>query len=142
MVGVTPVLSMLLTALEKMRQREIYFFHANLHEQIQAFKDVLDVLASTHKNLTVHYAYSEAAPKGVIRPKGSNSNVSEGFVDAELVKSIVGEPNASYYFCGPKPFMVNLDRGLLNWGVPSSQIHFEFFGPRQKTENPLVARAA
>ena len=43
--------------------------------------------------------------------------------------------HADYYFCGPKPFMVNIYHELLKWGIPGSQVHFEFFGPRQELEN-------
>jgi nitric oxide dioxygenase len=30
--------------------------------------------------------------------------------------------------------MVALYHGLMQWGIPASQVHFEFFGPRQELE--------
>jgi nitric oxide dioxygenase len=42
--------------------------------------------------------------------------------------------HADYYFCGPKPFMVNIYHELLAWGIPGNQVHFEFFGPREELE--------
>lgn len=42
--------------------------------------------------------------------------------------------DADYYFCGPKPFMVAVYHDLLKWGIPSAQVHFEFFGPKQELE--------
>jgi nitric oxide dioxygenase len=51
------------------------------------------------------------------------------------------ERDADYYFCGPKPFMMGIYHNLLKWGIPASQVHFEFFGPRQELEG-AVAEAA
>jgi nitric oxide dioxygenase len=42
--------------------------------------------------------------------------------------------DADYYFCGPQPFMVSIYHDLIKWGIPASQVHFEFFGPRQELE--------
>src|SRR5690606_2917603 len=43
-VGITPLYSMLLSALEKTPEREITFIHACLHEGMQAFKSDLEHL--------------------------------------------------------------------------------------------------
>ncbi|MFH1499819.1 MAG: oxidoreductase, partial [Verrucomicrobiota bacterium] len=61
---------------------------------------------------------------------------SEGMIDAELIESMVPERDADFYFCGPKPFMVTIYQHLLEWGVPASQVHLEFFGPKQELEKP------
>ena len=132
-VGITPILSMLMTALETMPERNIVLIHANMHESNQAFRSVIDNLALQHSNLKTHYCYSDSAPKGVIRCPADN--VSEGFVDAALIKSVTAGCNADYYFCGPKQFMANIYQVLHSWNVPASQINFEFFGPRQEIEN-------
>lgn len=134
-VGVTPILSILLSTLETAPEREIIFIQANLHENNQAFREVIDTLASKHPNLKKHYRYSDPAPDGVIRVL--NSEVSEGFVDAALIESLVDTPDADYYFCGPKPFMVNIYHDLIKWGAPANQINFEFFGPRQEIEKVI-----
>ena len=58
-------------------------------------------------------------------------NCSTGFLDAELIESLVTERNADYYFCGPQPFMVKIYQALLGWGIPNNQIKFEFFGLKE-----------
>ena len=68
----------------------------------------------------------------------SGSNVSVGLIDANLIEEMVLDRNADYYFCGPKPFMVNIYHDLLKWGIPASQVHFEFFGPRQELERKIA----
>jgi nitric oxide dioxygenase len=55
-------------------------------------------------------------------------------VDGPLIESLIPGRDADYFFCGPKPFMVNIYHQLLEWGIPASQVHFEFFGPRQELE--------
>ena len=127
-IGITPILSIAQTALEQMPDRKIILVHACLHEGVQAFRKVLDDLAAGHKNLTLRHCYSETPPSGIQRA----TNDSTGMIDATLIESLVPDRNADYYFCGPTPFMVNIYHQLLEWGIPASQVHFEFFGPREE----------
>lgn len=123
-VGITPIMSILLAALDAMGNRRIIFIHASLNEDVQAFKSVVDGLEARHPNLRAYHRYSDAGTR--------TGNASTGFVTAELIESLVPERNADYYFCGPQAFMVNVYHDLLKWGLPASQVHFEFFGPRQE----------
>ncbi|ARP53638.1 flavohemoprotein [Alcaligenes faecalis] len=127
-VGITPIMSILLSALEAMPDREIIFIHASLNESVQAFKPTLDDLAKKHPNLKLHYRYSEpdVIPNSV--------NTSAGFVTSDLLESMLPSREADYYFCGPKPFMATIYRNLLKWDIPAAQLNFEFFGPREELE--------
>jgi nitric oxide dioxygenase len=129
-VGITPIMSILLTALETMPDRKIVFIHGSLNEEVQAFKGVVDGLATQYPQLKVHYQYSDAAKAGIVR----TGNSSTGLIDAALIESLVPGRDADYYFCGPQPFMVGIYHELLQWGMPPAQVHFEFFGPRQELE--------
>lgn len=128
-VGITPIMSMLLTALEKTPNREIIFIHASQNETVQAFKSDLDELSKQYKNLTLHYCYSDS------NINTSKNNSSIGFLTPEIIKKTLPDINADYYFCGPKPFMIKLYKDLLNFKIPKQQIKFEFFGPRQELHN-------
>lgn len=129
-VGVTPILSMLKTAVSSTPNRRIVYVHGSLNEHVQAFKSTVDALAAEYPNLTVHYRYDEITGTDV----APDDNCSTGFVDAQLIESLVPEKDADYYFCGPKPFMVNVYRDLRRWNIPEAQVHFEFFGPRQELD--------
>lgn len=129
-VGITPIISILQSALETMPDRKIVCIHASLHEGVQAFRKTLDEMAAQHPNLTVSHCYSEAPPVGVTRA----ANDVTGLVSAGLIESFVPDRDADYYFCGPKPFMVEIYHQLLTWGLPPAQVHFEFFGPRQELD--------
>jgi nitric oxide dioxygenase len=126
-VGITPINSILLTALDAFPTREIILVHAVLNEDVQAFRPSFDALAQKHKNLKVYYRYSEA-------PQTNTAHASNGFVTTEYLETLLPGRDADYYFCGPQPFMVALYHSLLQWGIPASQVHFEFFGPRQELE--------
>lgn len=130
-VGITPIISILETALEATPGRQVVLVHGCLNPNVQAFRDDLDELAESHDNLSVHYCYSDLSENEVLTHK----NASAGLVSAELVESLIPNRHADYYFCGPKPFMVSIYHELLKWGVPGSQVHFEFFGPRQELES-------
>lgn len=128
-VGITPIITMLKASLAQAPERPVVLIHGCLHEGVQAFRNTIQELAAKHKNLKIHYRYSDPAPAGTTRENAPH--ISSGFVDAELIESLAPDRNADYYFCGPKPFMVNIYHQLLAWGIPASQVHFEFFGPRQ-----------
>lgn len=129
-VGITPIMSILLSALDAFPKREIVFIHAVLNESVQAFRPAVDALAAKHANLKTYYRYSETLEPGMAY-KGS---ASSGFVTAEYLESLLSARDADYFFCGPQPFMVGIYHDLIKWGIPASQVHFEFFGPRQELE--------
>lgn len=126
-VGITPIMSILLSALEATPEREIIVIHGCLNEAVQAFGAELEALSGKHPNLKVHFRYSDKPDSRTER----RGNASTGLVDAALIESMLSGRDADYYFCGPQPFMVDIYHQLLRWGLPPAQVHFEFFGPRQ-----------
>lgn len=129
-IGITPLYSILKTALEEMPERKIALIHGSLHEGVQPFRKEIEELARKHGNLNTHFRYSEPARDGIVRSATNDT----GMIDAALIERLLPEKDADYFFCGPKPFMVNMYHQLLEWGIPASQVHFEFFGPRQELE--------
>ncbi len=127
-IGITPILSILKSTLNARQDREIIFVHGCLNEEVQPFKAAIDELTEKHANLTTHYRYSDPENDDAKR----HGNCSTGLVDAKLIESFVPNRHADYYFCGPKPFMVGIYQDLLKWGIPASQVHFEFFGPQEE----------
>lgn len=125
-VGITPIMSILLSSLEAFPKRDIIFVHAVLNESVQAFGKTVDALAQQHANLKIYHRYSDAGER--------TGNASTGFVTAEYIEGLLPARDADYYFCGPQPFMVSIYHDLIKWGIPASQVHFEFFGPRQELE--------
>lgn len=125
-VGITPIMSILLSTLERRPNREIVIVHAALNEDVQAFRKTLDTLAAAHPALRVYHRYSD--------PGSRSGNASTGFVTADYLEGLLAGRDADYFFCGPRVFMVSIYQDLLKWGIPASQVHFEFFGPRHDLE--------
>ncbi len=133
-VGITPVLSMLHAALELDTQRDIWFIHGAINSQTHAFAAEVRALAMKHPRLHVHICYSE--PTSQDRQQAAYD--SEGFIDLVLLTSLLDGPNADFYFCGPKPLLVNLYQGLFAWGVEETQLNCEFFGPAEELQAPAA----
>jgi nitric oxide dioxygenase len=91
-------MSILLTALDALPEREIILVHAVLNEDVQAFPPSFDALAQKHK--------TESLLPLQRCPIYTPTNASNGFVTAEYLESLLPGRDADYYFCGPQPFMV------------------------------------
>jgi nitric oxide dioxygenase len=126
-VGITPVLSMLHAACAKDDGREIIFIHGALNGASHAFRREVLELADANPNLRVHFRYSNATPAD----REQELADSEGFIEADLLESLIEGRDASYYFCGPSPFMFAVHRALASLHVAPENLHYEFFGPKQ-----------
>ena len=122
-VGITPAISMLNSSLSS--TREIKFIHAAINSEAHAFKQHVDQLAAKNANVSQFYVYSE--PEEHCQPHAT------GFITQELVAKLLPDNNSDveFYFLGPKPFMVAAFKIAKDLGVPSTQVHYEFFGPSE-----------
>ncbi|MFD1259513.1 NO-inducible flavohemoprotein [Entomomonas asaccharolytica] len=118
-VGITPILSMLQTALTS--QRPIYFIHAARNAEVDGFRNWIKQQQKTHSNLHCFYCY-EQDPHQLAD--------AEGMIDHTLLaKWLPADKDCDAYLLGPKPFMATIKKALKELGVPETQTHFEFFGP-------------
>lgn len=121
-VGITPAISMLNT--EAHTGRNIQFIHAAINSDAHAFKTHVDDLAAKHNNVAPLYVYSN--------PQESCSPHATGFINKELIaKQLNNNHDVEFYLLGPKPFMKAALNIATELGVPTSQIHYEFFGPTE-----------
>lgn len=129
-VGLTPLVSMLNTLVEQSPERKVYFIHAARNSQVHAMKQAITELAKQHSQLSVHWCYSEPSSEDRMQ----QCYDKEGFITAEWLKEIVPDQSAAYYFCGPVPFMKQINQALQSLGVSQNNIHYEFFGPKGSLE--------
>ena len=128
-VGITPMIAMLdhllLEGARTGAPRSVYFLHGTQNSQEHAFGRHVRKFASEFESLTVHIRYTKPQ-------KGDRKGVdfdSTGYVDVELLKSILPLDDYEFYLCGPPPFMQALYEGLTTLGVGERRIHYESFGP-------------
>jgi nitric oxide dioxygenase len=77
--------------------------------------------------VTTHVIYDEPTDED-LRDKRCDS---VGTITRDFLEQRTPYRSASFYFCGPKPFMQSVYSGLVDLGVTEDRIRFEFFGPRQ-----------
>ncbi|MEZ5587885.1 MAG: FAD/NAD(P)-binding oxidoreductase, partial [Sedimenticolaceae bacterium] len=124
-IGVTPMLSILNSVLERGVEREVWLYYGVRNGSEHIMKGHLQALAERHDNLHLHVCYS--AP-GEDEVEGVDYD-HHGRVDLPLLRNTLRLARYQFYVCGPKPMMESLVPGLEEWGVDSGDIHYESFGP-------------
>lgn len=137
-VGLTPMISMLNTLVETQPQRPVTFIHAAQNGRVHAMKEHVSRLAQAHPQLSVRYCYAQ--PEEADNASGSFHR--EGYVDAAWLRTVIPSMNASFYFCGPQPFMSVVNSSLKACGAADSDLHYEFFGPAASLEQPALQTQA
>jgi len=123
-VGITPMMSILLNVVEQQLARQIYFIHGTRNRNTHAFKDDVVALTADHDNVNHHFFYSRNSVK--------SADTEPGRITMNSVKEIAShQRDAEFYLCGPAQMMKDLYRELINWGVASNNIVYEYFGPKR-----------
>jgi nitric oxide dioxygenase len=121
-VGLTPMISMLNTLAAEQPHRSVTFIHAAQNGNVHAMREHVEELVREHPQITAYWCYANPTDRHKAYHK-------EGYIDLPWLSNIVPTKEASFYFCGPTPFMRTVNGLLSEWGIPESSIHFEFFGP-------------
>ena len=138
--GITPLLSLIKTALANLPDCKCLLIYANRDEDNIIFNKELDLLEKTHSGqFSVIYSLDN--------PIRDWSGMS-GYLTQESVSEITRKelglnyPTAHYYSCGPRPMMDIVVEGLKSIGVRDDNIHTEYFTatPKNQTteEEPLT----
>ncbi|RMZ74936.1 hypothetical protein DV737_g5601, partial [Chaetothyriales sp. CBS 132003] len=123
-VGITPMLSMLGTLIERAPQRPVVFVHAARGGNVHAMKDYLSHVVEGNKQVSRLVFYEEVAAS---EQQGRDYDY-QGRIELDKIKDKVLLPDANYYLCGPIPFMSVQQKSLEALGVPPERIHSEVFG--------------
>ncbi|WP_413375574.1 NO-inducible flavohemoprotein [Alkalihalobacillus sp. 1P02AB] len=127
-VGLTPMMSMLLTAVQQHPKREVTFIHATMNSETHALHDQVEQVSTENPNVKSYVCYQSPTESDYEQQKFQK----EGFIDLAWLQSIIQHKEADFYFCGPVPFMKVINESLKEWGITDNQIHYEFFGPAMK----------
>lgn len=123
-VGITPMMSILQNAADQELKRQIYFIHGTPDGNTHAFKDDVVTLTSDFKNFKHKFFYSRNSANAV--------DIKEGRITLDSIKEILDyDKDAEFYLCGPTSMMKGLYRELINWGITSNNILYEYFGPKR-----------
>lgn len=123
-VGLTPMVSMLKTALQN-PARQVVFVHGARNSRVHAMRDRLRQAERENENFRVIVFYDEPQTEDT---EGRDYDYA-GLVDVKLIRDQILLPDADYYICGPIPFMRMQHDALENLGIAEGRIHYEVFGP-------------
>ena len=133
-IGITPLLSMLLWCIEQQPTRVIHFYYGVKNSQEQAFKTLLENLATEHANVHLHVVYSNPATHDDVGADHQHS----GYIDIARLRRTLPSNEQQFYVCGPSAMMTSLIPELIEWGVRRESIHYEAFGPATVPAAPIT----
>jgi nitric oxide dioxygenase len=119
------MISMVETIAAKHAHLEAHFVHGTASSETHAMDDHVRNLSARHGNIRVATFYSDPLDRDTV----GRSHDMDGFITIEWLRTNTPLLDADIYLCGPKPFLRVFVKALSRAGVPSSRIHYEFFGP-------------
>ena len=124
-VGLTPMVAMLEALVEDGAEVPVQYIHGTHDRKTHAMRDHVLEVAARGKDVSVTN-FHQTPLDG--ETAGRDYDMAGIITDDWLVSNTpVGK--ADYYICGPRPFLRHAVTALAQAGVPSSRIHYEFFGP-------------
>ncbi|MBT8326810.1 MAG: ferredoxin--NADP reductase [Bacteroidia bacterium] len=122
--GITPLISIIKTALLTEPNSNCFLFYANRDADSIIFKDELEQLESSNDNFKVFYSLDNPPADW----NGFTGFLTESRV-SELIRQELGlnYPTAFYYTCGPSAMMKVVEDGLKATGVRDENISVEYF---------------
>ena len=124
-VGVTPMASILLSAMRNRDKRRIWFVHGARDGKHHPLAGEVSASAAGRSNVELHVAYSRPGPDD---RRGVDYD-TRGRIDGGLLVGLVDATDAHYFLCGPTRFMAEVQADLEHRGVSPDRIHTESFGP-------------
>jgi ring-1,2-phenylacetyl-CoA epoxidase subunit PaaE len=137
--GITPMISIIKTIIEKEPKSACHLLYANRNEESIIFKEELEKLQSRYAGqLTLRHILSEPKQEkaggigGLFGKKKSTWSGWSGFIDkSNITKFLEEHPSVGkmqkHLICGPGPMMDMVKGGLAGAGVTDKDIMIEYF---------------
>lgn len=137
--GITPVVSILRTALAREPGTRVTLVYGNRRESDVIFRDRLDALAREHgERLAIVHVLEEPTARAHRLGRPDAATVSGLVRELALAERLPGEDPPLFFVCGPAPMMASVRRALTDAGVPDATVREErFLSPA----DPAAARS-
>jgi len=138
--GITPIMSIIKTVLEKEAQSSVALLYGNRNEDSVIFKSELEEMAQKYKG---QFTYSPMLSQPIKEKKGGLSGMFKkakinwpgktGRIDKSAVSKFIDEcesiysKNAECFICGPGQMIDTVEQSLLGAGIDKRNIHTERF---------------
>ncbi|MCH1517672.1 MAG: ferredoxin--NADP reductase [Flavobacteriaceae bacterium] len=134
--GITPLFSILKSALEETKNTSVQLVYGNKSPEESMFKSDLEALATAYPDrLSIHWIYSQS----------NEANALFGRIDASTVLYALNQgetaPTAAY-LCGPEAMIHLVKETLVEKEIAVDKIHFELFTSSASAVNVPSAAAS
>lgn len=126
-VGLTPMVSILNTLVERGSARPISYIHAARSKEVDAFHDHVQEIATSNSNVR-SWVFVKNLPADNY---GHPVKDLAGRMDLSKVKDAalhLDDSTTVYFICGPGGFMDDMSKVLQTFGVSEDRINLEVFG--------------
>ena len=139
--GVTPVISILKSALVEEPSSVVNFFYGNKDQESIIFKEELDKLQSQYEerlNIVHTLSHTKSSWSTWTPWKGRKGRIDAADVEWFIENHPPVAQSTEYYICGPGAMNVSIRDTLLGLGVPKDLVHIEQFGGDIAANDGLV----
>jgi len=118
-IGITPMMSMLVTAAERKDDRPFLLIYANKGWEDVTFREELDALTDSLDLTIIH----------VLRQPPEDWTGETGYVDKDLLQRYIPIHRGSrhYFICAAPVMMEQVEAALYDLEVPATNVHMEHF---------------
>lgn len=118
-IGITPMMSMLVTAAERKDDRPFLLIYASKGWEDVTFREEIDVLADSLDLTVIH----------VLREPPEDWSGETGYVDKDLLERYIPVHRGSrhYFICAAPVMMEQVETALHDLQVPAINVHMEHF---------------
>jgi ferredoxin-NADP reductase len=124
-IGITPMFSIINSLVAQGSERKIWLFYGVRNSSEVIMHALPRRFEKISPQFHLHLCYSRPNETDRIGIDFQHA----GHVDISLLRDVLKLGRYHYYICGPSSMMQSMVTGLQALGVPSSDIHFEAFGP-------------
>jgi len=125
-VGQTPLMSMLKAIAGGHPAARAHFIHGTQSGATHALgAEAKALAAASGDRIRVTNFYEQPRPED---RQGQDYDVA-GRITLDWLRENTPLAGADYFLCGPRAFLRVFVGGLMQLGVPATQVHYEFFGP-------------
>lgn len=118
--GITPLISIAKSALDKEPNSKVTLVYANRDEESIIFRENIDKMLSDERFNTVH----------VLEATSPNIESHSGYMTQEILQGVlneINEENKEFFICGPTPMMDSAIESLKVLGIPDGVVRKESF---------------
>lgn len=153
--GITPLFSILKTALHKAEKTKVTLFYANYNTDSVIFKqELIELQKKFEGRFKVIHIFDKPKKVGGFLGFGKKTDEQLPFVEGMLTKEKCLEllrtetdsnyVNAQFYMCGPGGFMDSVGEALSVLQIPKEKVHREYFTAKSEKdkETAVVGNAS